>query len=88
MLKRKPHSLLRNPIMDRGRGPSPLAERTGDFVHDVLHRFMTDAHCLMTFILLQNLYSLLCQQRPIIRVNMPSAMHIIGLWDLRAYLTF
>lgn len=47
MLKRKPHSLLRNPIMDRGRGPSPLAERTGDFVHDVLHRFMTDAHCLM-----------------------------------------
>lgn len=60
MLKRKPHSLLRNPITDRGRGPSPLAERAGDFVYDVLHRFMTDAHCLMTFILQQNSYSLLC----------------------------
>lgn len=60
MLKRKPHSLLRNPIIDSGRGPLPLAEGTGDFVHDVLHRFMTDAHCLVTFILQLNLYSLLC----------------------------
>lgn len=60
MLKRKPHSLLRNPIIDRGRGSLPLAERTGDFVHDVLYRCMTDAHCLMTFILQQNSYSLLC----------------------------
>lgn len=60
MLRRKPHSLPRNPITDRGRGSLPLAEGTGDFVHDVLHRFVTDAHCLVTFILQLNLYSSLC----------------------------
>lgn len=58
MPKRKPHSLLRNPITDRGS--LPLAELTRDLAHDVLHRCMTDAHCLMTSILWQNLYSLLC----------------------------
>jgi len=62
-----------------------LAEQAGDFAHDVLHRCMTDAHCLMTFVLRQNSYSL---QRPIIRVNMLPAMPIIGLLDLRASLTF
>lgn len=57
MLKRKPHSLLKNPIVDRGRKSLPLAEGTGDFVHDVLHCFMTDAHCLVTFIPQLNSYS-------------------------------